>query len=108
MFALLLGRRRRGEKIVFAYPAGGQAPGYAWFALGERAGLIHDDGRYLFHSLEGFRILDQNSSLSAAADADHDGHRRSQAESARAGDDQHSHCIYDGVRQLWCGTQPRP
>jgi hypothetical protein len=41
------------------------------------------------HALERLGVLDQHAGLRAAADADHDRHRRGEAERARAGDDQH-------------------
>ncbi len=108
MFALLLSSRRRGEKIVFAYPAGGNDPSYSWFALSERAGLIQDEGRHLFQYLDCCGVFYENARLSAAANSDHNGHRGGQAESTRASDDQHRNCIHDGVRQAWLGTDPSP
>jgi hypothetical protein len=40
-----------------------------------------------FEALERLGILDQHTSGGALADADHDGHRRREAERARAGND---------------------
>ena len=61
-------------------------------AFGERAGLVDHERVDLFHALERFGVLDQHAGLRAAADADHDRHRRREAQRARAGDDQHAHC----------------
>ena len=60
-------------------------------AFGERAGLVDDQRVDLLHPLERLGVPDQHAVLRAAADADHDGHRRGQAERTRAGDDQHRH-----------------
>ena len=60
-------------------------------AFGERAGLVDHQRVDLFHALERLGVLDQHAQLRAAADADHDRHRRGQTERAGAGDDQHAH-----------------
>ena len=60
-------------------------------AFGQRAGLVDDERVDLLHALERLGILDQHAGLRAAADADHDRHRRGEAERAGAGDDQHAH-----------------
>ena len=60
-------------------------------AFGERAGLVDHQRVDLLHALQRLGVLDQHAVLRAAADADHDRHRRGQAERAGAGDDQHAH-----------------
>ena len=58
-------------------------------ALGQRAGLVDDERVDLLHALERLGVPDQHAGLRAAADADHDRHRRGEAERARTGDDEH-------------------
>ena len=58
-------------------------------AFGQRAGLVDDQRVDLLQPLQRLGVLDQHAGLGAAADADHDRHRRGEAERAGAGDDQH-------------------
>src|SRR5580704_9529251 len=67
-------------------------------ALGESSGLIDDQSVDLFHGLQGFRVADEDSLPGAAPGTHHDRHRRSQAESTGAGDDEHSYRIDQGMR----------
>src|ERR1035437_83043 len=60
---------------------------YLRLAFRERAGLVDHQRVHFLHALERFRVLDQHAQLRAAADADHDRHRRGKAKRARAGDD---------------------
>ncbi len=59
-------------------------------ALGQRAGLVDDERIDALHALQRRGILDQDAELGAAADADHDRHRRREAERAGAGDDENA------------------
>ena len=59
-------------------------------ALGQRAGLVDHQRVDLLHALQRLGVLDQHAGLRAAADADHDRHRRRQSERAGTGDDQHA------------------
>ena len=77
--------------------------------FGQRAGLVDDQCVDFFQGLEGFGVLDENAGVRAASGANHDRHRRGQAEGARAGDDQDG----DGVDEAWasrgCGpARTRP
>ena len=74
-------------------------------ALGERAGLVDDQRVHLLHDLQRLGVLDQHAGLGAAADADHDRHRRGQAQGARAGDDQHRDRVDQGVGQRGVGPK---
>src|SRR5216683_2858740 len=67
-------------------------------ALGEGSGLIDDQRVYFLHGFQGFRVADQDPLPRATAGAHHDGHGRSQAESTWAGNDEHSHCVHQGMR----------
>ena len=58
-------------------------------AVGERAGLVEDDGLDAVGGLQRVAALDQDAALRALAGADHDGGRRGQTQRARAGDDDH-------------------
>ena len=107
-FDLALGRglddRRRQRMRAAALDAGGKAQHlrvveagqrddrhHLRLAFGERAGLVHHQRVDLFHPLQRLGILDQHAGLGAAADADHDRHRRGETQRAGAGDDQHAH-----------------
>ena len=59
-------------------------------ALGQRAGLVDDQRVDGLEALQRLGVPDEHAEAGGAADADHDRHRRRQAERARAGDDQHS------------------
>ena len=59
-------------------------------------------------SLERLGVLDQHARLRAAPGADHDRHRRRQAERARTGDDQHGDRVDERVRQARLGAEQPP
>ena len=80
----------------------------ARLALGQRAGLVDDQRVDLLQPLQRFGVLDQHARLRAAADADHDRHRRRQPEGARAGDDQHRHRGHKSVGEARLGAERRP
>ena len=65
--------------------------GHRRSAFRQRTGLVDDQRVDLFQALQSLGILDEHAGFGAAPDADHDGHRRGEAERARAGDDQHRH-----------------
>ena len=77
-------------------------------AFGQRAGLVDDQRVDLFHALERFGVLDQHAGLRAAADADHDRHRRGEAQRAGAGDDQHAHRGDQAVGEARLRPEHRP
>src|SRR5207237_6825874 len=66
-----------------------------WFPLGQGACLIDHEQVDLLQYLEGLGVFDEYAGGRTASGADHDRHRRGEAERARAGYYQHS----DGVRQ---------
>ncbi len=68
-------------------------------ALSERARLVHDQRVHLAHQLDGLGILEQHAQGRALPGRHHDGHRRGQSQCARAGNDQHCHCVNNGMRQ---------
>ena len=77
-------------------------------ALGEGSGLIDDQRVYFLHRFQGFRVADQDALPGAAAGAHHDGHGRGQAESAGAGNDEHSDRIHQGMRVPWLRAKHGP
>ena len=78
-------------------------------ALGERAGLVDDERVDLLHALQRLGVLDQDAGLGATPDADHDRHRRGEAERAGAGDDEHGDGGDEAVGEarLRARTSPR-
>ena len=77
-------------------------------AFGQRAGLVDDQRVDLLHALQRLGVLDQHARLRAAADADHDRHRRGEAERAGAGDDQHRHRRDQAVGEARLRPEHRP
>ena len=55
-----------------------------------------------------FRVLDQHTGLSAAADADHDRHWRRKTKSTRASDDENGNGRDETIRQPRLGTPDAP
>ena len=72
-------------------PGAGTMAATAGRALRQRAGLVDHQRVDLLHALQRFGVLDEHAGLRAAADADHDRHRRREPERTRAGDDEHAH-----------------
>ena len=92
----MLARRARGRPRGRSSSASDQSPSGddrrdLGLALGQRAGLVDDQRVDLLQPLQRLGVLDQHAQPGAAADADHDRHRRGQAQRAGAGDDQHRH-----------------
>ena len=81
--------RRAAAARLSSNAVGGDDRDDLRLALGQRAGLVDHERVDLLHPLQRFGVLDQHAGLRAAADADHDRHRRGEAERAGAGDDQH-------------------
>ncbi len=77
-------------------------------SLGQGARLIDNQGVYLFHDLQCFRVLDEHPGGGSPAGPHHDGDRRRQSERAGAGDHQHRHRVYYGVRQAGLGPGEVP
>ena len=82
--------------------------GEARLPFRQRAGLVDDQGIDLLEPLERLGILDQHSGARATAHPDHDGHRRGEAEGARAGDDQHRDGADQRVSEARLGSPQRP
>ena len=77
-------------------------------AFGQRAGLVDHQRVDLLHALERLGVLDQHALLRAAADADHDRHRRGKPERAGAGDDQHAHRGHQAEGEARLRAERRP
>src|SRR5712672_2858941 len=73
-------------------------------ALRERAGFIHDKRVHFGESLESFGVSDEDTSMRAAANRDHDGHWRCKAERTGASNNQYRHSRYHRMRK----TRLRP
>ena len=87
------------QEVRLVEAGGRHDGGHCRLAFGQRAGLVDDQRVDLLQPLQRFGVLDQHAGLGAAPDADHDRHRRSQAERARAGDDQHGDGGDERVRE---------
>ena len=80
----------------------------ARLALGQRARLVDDERVDLLERLERLGVLDEHARRRAAAGADHDRHRRREAERARAGDDEHRDGVDERVREARLGPERAP
>ena len=78
------------------------------FALGQGAGLVHDQRRHLLQNLERLGVADQHARFGPASRPDHDRHGRRETQRARAGNDQHGDRIHQRVRETRLGSVPRP
>ena len=90
MFAPPLEGRRETQQFRLAHPESRQRLDRLQLrpALRQGAGLVHQQRIDPFEDLEGLGVPDQHSRPGPASGRDHDGHRRREAERARAGDDQ--------------------
>ena len=84
-----LGRRRPGQHLVAVHTLPGDHVGERHLPHREGARLVEHDGVDALGPLEDLAPLDEHAQAGAPAGADHDRHRRGQAEGARAGDDEH-------------------
>src|SRR5579864_2131506 len=103
-----------------AFQAGGQAQQFVlfeadrhngsdtWLAFGERAGFVDHQRIDFFESFERFGVANEHARAGATAGADHDGHGRSQPQSARASDDENGHSVDESVRQARLGSEDSP
>ena len=102
-------RCRERQQVVLGPVAGAvHDRDHARLALGQRAGLVDDQRIDLFQPLQRFGGADQDAGPRALADADHDRHRRRQAERAGAGNDQHRDGGDQGVGEGRGRTPDRP
>ncbi len=99
MFAGAFQAGRELQHVVFLKAFRGEHGDQFRPALGERAGLVDDQGVDLLHDLQRLGVFDQHAQRCALAGADHDRHGRGQPQRAGAGDDEHGHGVDDGVRQ---------
>src|SRR5438552_4501495 len=76
--------------------------------FGERAGLIHNERVDFGERLKSFSVAHQNTCVRAAANGNHNGHRRRQPKRAWARDDQYGHSRHQRVRKtrLWAEQDP--
>ena len=102
-----------------ALQAGGQAKGFTIvilesgssqlrFAFGERAGFVDDQGVDFFENFQSFGIFDEHARASAAADTNHDRHRRGETEGAGARDDEHGDGVHQSVGETGLRAEEKP
>ena len=77
-------------------------------ALGQRAGLVHDDRVDAGRGLECGGVLDQHAALGAQAGADHDRGRGGQPQGVGAGDHDDGDGEQQGGLDAGAGPEPRP
>ena len=109
---------RRGQRVLAARsrlaarrrnpfrsnrPPFGNEPG---LALGQRAGLVHDQGVHLAQNLDGLGIAEQHARASSLAGRHHDRHRRREAQGTGAGDDEHRDRVDERIGEAGAGPRP--
>ena len=77
-------------------------------ALGQRAGLVHDQRVHAREDLEGLGVLHEDAGRRSPAHAHHDRHRRREAEGAGAGDDEDGDGGHERVGEARLGPDERP
>src|SRR6266850_6221404 len=108
MFAALLKTGHDSQQFVLLEALGGYNFDQMRFAFGESAGFVHDNDIDLFKGLQSLCIFDEDTFASAATDANHDRHGSGKAKCARAGDDEYSDRIHEGVGKAGLGTEHGP
>ena len=111
MFAAPLQAGRQAQQLVLGHAAAGSTVDQPRLALRQRAGLVHHQRVDLLQHLQRLGVLDQHAVLARPRPiADHDRHRRGQAQRAGAGDDQHGDRVDQRVGQPRLGARqtPRP
>ena len=96
------------EQLRFIPAGGGQDGDQPRLAFGERAGLVHDERVHLREDFERLGVLDEHAGGRAAAHADHDRHRRGQAERAGTGDDEDRDGVDERMGQARLRAEQRP
>src|SRR3546814_8318851 len=86
MFAAALEARGNPEEVLLLEAVRDFNGDDRGLAFGQRPGLVDDERVDLLHPFKRLGILDQHPGFGAAPHADHDRHRRCEAERAWAGD----------------------
>src|SRR5664279_6510290 len=108
MFACAFNTGRKTKHVFFVDSFRRYDGNNFWLTLSERSGLVNDERVDLLHALQRLGILDQDASLRATSDSNHDRHRGGQAKRARAGDDEDGHRGNEAVGVTWLGPERRP
>ena len=82
--------------------------GQAWFPLSQGARLVDHDRIDHCEGLQRLGVLDQHANLRAASGGCGDGYGRSEAQSARTGDDEHGHRRHKSKGQRRLRTDQKP
>ena len=96
------------EHLVFLEPFDPANFDDAGAPFGQRPGLVDHESVDGFHAFEGLGVLDQHSRRGATTGADHDRHRRCEAERARACDDQDRDGADQRMSEARLGSRERP
>ena len=103
MLAVRFGRGSQGQDVVLGLACGDLDGGDGGFALGQRARLVEEDDVDVAHRLQRQPVLDQDAAAGGAFGGDRDDQGNRQAQSVRAGDDQHGdradHRLIGSVQQ---------
>ena len=108
MLAAFLERRRKPKHVRFVKARGGANLDQFGFAQRQRPRLVDYKRVDLLHQLKRFGIFDQHACAGAAAGADHDRHRRREAECAGASDDQHRNGVDERMAEARFRPDQRP
>ena len=100
--------RRQPHQVGLILARGGEDRDEPGLPLRERARLVDHDRVHPLQGLQRLGVLDQDARQRPAAGADHDRHRRGQAQGTGAGDDQHGHGVDQGVGHPGLGAERGP
>ena len=107
MFAAQLGSGSFGQELLRRQRAVHREDiRHGRMARGDGAGLVQDDGVHVVEVFQAFSGLNQDSHFRSLACAHHNGHRRGQAQSAGAGDNQHGNSVGQGKLKAHTGDEP--
>src|SRR6202047_500474 len=108
MLAAALEGRRHAPELKIARARGGRDGCDAGAAFGERASLVDDERVDFFKNFERLGVSYEDSGERAAAGADHDRHRRGEAQWAGTRDDQYGDSVKRRVRHFRRGPNGGP
>ena len=97
MPAVLIEARSQAQHLVLGEARRGHGAVESRLAFGQGSVLGNDQRIDLAKVLDRRGVAEQHALCCRLAGSDHDGHRRRQAQGARASDDQHGHCIDQAV-----------
>ena len=108
MLAGALQTRSQAQQVGLVEAVRGFDGDHTRRALGERAGLVHEQHVHVLHALERFGIAYEHAFTRAASDADHYRHGCGKTQRTGAGDDEHGNGRDQRMRESRRRAEQRP